>query len=274
MKIQLSKALFSILALAGLASAQAQSVTVNPIPVVNDDWRVSASINGWGSASSATLTEGRRSVTSTNSISQNLSDATAGALFSAEAHKGDWGMMADLVYWSLKDGSSSRTAYTPNGDGTISVGDNAATTQTALTGAATYTAYKSASLYLDGLLGLRYISSTTVINSQAIVNIDGTTTADRNRSRSSDLHTTDAIVGFKGRYRIADTSWFIPFDADGGKGPGSNDTTWQLQAGVGDAFSWGDVTLTYRALGFVLPDNHGGTNYTSSGPQLAATINF
>ena len=89
MKIQLSKALFSILALAGLASAQAQSVTVNPIPVVNDDWRVSASINGWGSASSATLTEGRRSVTSTNSISQNLSDATAGALFSAEAHKGD-----------------------------------------------------------------------------------------------------------------------------------------------------------------------------------------
>jgi len=81
-------------------------------------------------------------------------------------------------------------------------------------------------------------------------------------------------VGFKGRYRIADTSWFIPFYADGGKGPGSNDTTWQLQAGVGDAFSWGDVTLTYRALGFILPDNHGGTNYTSSGPQLAATINF
>lgn len=102
MKIQLSKALFSILALGGLASVQAQSVTVNPLPVVNDDWRFSASINGWGSASSATLTEGHRSVTSTSSISQNLSDATAGALFSAEAHKGDWGMMADLIYWSSR----------------------------------------------------------------------------------------------------------------------------------------------------------------------------
>jgi len=273
MKIQLSKALFSILALAGLASVQAQSVTVNPMPVVNDDWRFSASINGWGSASSATLTEGHRSVTSTSSISQNLSDATAGALFSAEAHKGDWGMMADLVYWSVKDGSGSRTAYLPDGAGNIYAGYNANTTQTAVTGAATYTVYKSNNLYLDSLAGLRYISSTTTLNTQLIFsNLNGSTPV--NGSRSSDLHTTDAIVGFKGRYRIADTSWFVPFYADGGKGPGSNDTTWQLQAGVGDAFSWGDITLTYRALGFILPDNHGGTNYTSSGPQLAATINF
>jgi len=44
--------------------------------------------------------------------------------------------------------------------------------------------------------------------------------------------------------------------------------------GIGDAFSWGDVTLAYRAMGFHLKDNAGSTNWTNGGPQISATINF
>lgn len=269
MNSPLSKVLFSLAAYAVISGAQAQ--TVNPIPVVNDDWRFSASINGWASASYATITQDEHSFGSTNTIGDNLSNATSAALFSAEAHKGDWGMMADLVYWGVNDGSKS--AYASGGDGSIYAGANAKTTQTILTGAATYTAYKSNALYLDGLAGLRYISSTSVLNANANWDALGNVNA-ISRSFSSDMHSTDAIVGFKGRYRLADTSWFVPFYADAGKGPASNNTTWQLLAGVGDAFSWGDVTLSYRALGFDLPDRFGGTKYTSAGPQLAATVNF
>ena len=269
MNIQLSKAFFSLLTIGVLASAQAQ--TVNPIPVVNDDWRFSASINGWVSATSATVTEKNHSVTSDNSISDNLNNATSAALFSAEAHKGDWGMMADLVYWGVNDGSKSRSVS--GGDGSIYAGANAKSTQTMLTGAATYTAYKSTDLYVDGLVGLRYLSATTVLNVNASWSDQGVQGAS-GRYFSSDMHSTDAIIGFKGRYRLADTSWFVPFYADGGKGPASNNTTWQMLAGVGDAFSWGDITLTYRAMGFTLPDRFGATKYSSYGPQLAATVNF
>lgn len=82
------------------------------------------------------------------------------------------------------------------------------------------------------------------------------------------------MIGFKGRARIMDSSWFIPYYADAGKGPGSNNGTWQALIGVGDAFSWGDITLAYRAMGFHLKAANGNTNYTNAGPQLSATINF
>jgi len=255
-------------------SAQAQ--TINPMPKVNDDWRFSGTISGWAPASWATVSTDRISKSVDSSISDNIKSAGGMAMLTAEAHKGNWGLMGDLVYWQML-GDSNKVAPILNGAGSIDVGANSKATQTMLTIAATYTAYNSPSLYLDGLAGARYISSTSTLAATGNISVNAggnvtNTTVSRYPSRVD--QTTDPVIGFKGRARISDTSWFVPFYADAGKGPGSNNTTWQALVGVGNAYSWGDVTLAYRAMYFDLESHIGTTKFLNAGPQLSATINF
>jgi hypothetical protein len=266
------KASFGLLTLSFLVGVSAQ--TVNPMPKVSDDWRFSATINAWAPESWTTTTVGRLSKSEFSSISDNINSAGGMAMLTGEAHKGNWGMMADLVYWQML-GSGSKTHYIPSkDDASIYAGVNGKVTQTILTVAGTYTAYNSGGLYLDGLAGVRYISSTTSLDATGKIALDGTTVASTARYPSSTSQTSDPVIGFKGRARIADSSWFVPFYADIGKGSGSNNGTWQTLVGVGNAYSWGDITLSYRAMGFHLNGNVGRTNYTNAGPQLSATVNF
>ena len=269
---QFIKASFALTALAFAVGAGAQ--TVNPMPKVSDDWRFSVSINAWAPESWTTTTVGKLSKSSYSSISDNLNSAGGFAQLTGEAHKGNWGLMADLVYWQML-GSGSKTRYAPSrDDASIYAGINGKDTQTILTLAGTYTAYNSNNLYLDGLAGARYITSTTTLDATAKIALDGTTVASTARYPSATNQTIDPVIGFKGRARISDTSWFVPFYADIGKGPSSNNGTWQTMIGVGNAYSWGDVTLAYRAMGFHLNGVVGKTNYTNAGPQLSATFNF
>ena len=257
-----------------LVTLEASAQAVNPMPVVNDNWRFSGTISGWTPASWITTSAGKYSANSDSSINQNLSSAGAAGMFTLEAHKGNWGLMGDLVYWQFS-GSSGTTYYTRRpGDGSLYGGYNAQQTQTMLTVAGTYTALNTPTFYLDGLLGARYISATTTLTSNFIVSSAGGRTASATNYPSYTNQTTDPVIGFKGRARIMDSAWFIPYYADAGKGPGSNNSTWQALLGVGNAFSWGDITLAYRAMGFHLKATNGNTNYTNAGPQLSATINF
>ena len=57
----------------------------------------------------------------------------------------------------------------------------------------------------------------------------------------------DAIIGVKGRASIGESGhWFVPYYGD--VGTGGSEVTWQLAAGVGYAFDWGDLSFDYRAL--------------------------
>ena len=257
-----------------LVTLEAHAQAVNPMPVVNDNWRFSGTISGWTPASWITTSAGKYSANSDSSINQNLSSAGAAGMFTLEAHKGNWGLMGDLVYWQFS-GSGGTTYYTRRpGDGSLYGGYNAQQTQTMLTVAGTYTALNTPTFNLDGLLGARYISATTTLTSNFIVSSAGGSTPTATNYPSYTNQTTDPVIGFKGRARIMDSAWFIPYYADAGKGPGSNNGTWQALLGIGNAFSWGDITLAYRAMGFHLKVTNGNTNYTNAGPQLSATINF
>jgi len=270
------KLLRSVILLASIGLVTGvQAQTVNPIPVVNDDWRFSGTISAWTPASWITSTAGNLSKTGDTSISDNLNSAGSIAFLSAEAHKGNWGAMADLVYWQMTGNDSfSKSKYVLGNDRSLYGGSNAQQTQTILTLAGTYTGYRSDNFYVDGLLGIRYISSTITVQANTQYSVNGVTKLAVEKTPSFTNQTTDPVIGFKGRARIGDSSWFIPYYADAGKGPGSNNTTWQTLVGVGDAFSWGDITLAYRAMGFHLKTTSTNANYTNAGPQLSATINF
>ena len=54
------------------------------------------------------------------------------------------------------------------------------------------------------------------------------------------------IVGAKGRIKLGQSDWFVPYYVD--VGGGSSVFTWQGVVGVGYAFKWGGVQLDYRYL--------------------------
>lgn len=257
--------------------AQSESnVVVNPIPTISNDWRFSVTAAAWVPASWTSSYIGNRYVGSYDlTVGQSLQSAGGIAMFSGEAHKGNWGVAADLVYWQINNGTSNENYV--RGSTSISAGTSGTTTQTILTGAGTYTIYKNSSWYVDALAGARYITSTTSAQANYVITrtvLGVTRTRTNTFYPSATQEATDPIVGIKGRARIFDSSWYLPFYVDAGKGFGPNNKTWQAMAGIGKGFSWGDINLQYRAMYFDLSSSNTLTKSTNAGPQIAATINF
>ncbi len=83
------------------------------------------------------------------------------------------------------------------------------------------------------------------------------------------------LHGFKGRYRIADSTWYVPFYADIGGGGGTTNMTWQGLIGVGKTFEkWVDASLAYRYLYYDMTGDGLLQKTTFKGPQLSVTFKF
>lgn len=230
---------------------------VSPIPTISEAWRFEVTPYIWAPGIRGTLglDSGLAKSASFNS-SDVVSNLKSGAMISAEAHKGNWGVMGDVVSATLQ-----KTGVIPNTGNTV--GDKITLQQTILTGMASYTVANTKDVYLDALLGARAIYAT------ATLNVSGVGTASKTTS------TVDPIVGAKGRYRIADSTWYLPFYGDIGSGGGTTNLTWQAMTGVGKTFGkLIDVSLTYRALYYDMKDGGVLQKTTMLGPQAAVTFKF
>lgn len=238
----------------------------SPIPKVSDAWRFEVTPYLWAPGIKGTLGLDSGLAKSADFTTSNvLGSLKSGGMVSAEAHKGNWGVMGDLVSATLQKSSSS-PVVTPYGPANIA--DRVTLQQTVLTGVATYTIANNKDAYVDALLGVRAIYATATVN----LSIVGT--SDK-ASISKTTSTVDPIVGAKGRYRIADSTWYVPFYGDIGSGGGTTNLTWQAMAGVGKTFgSLIDASLTYRALYYDMKDGGVLQKTTMLGPQVAVTFKF
>ena len=230
---------------------------VSPIPAVSDAWRFEITPYLWGSGIKGTLGLDNGLAKSADFTTSNVLGALkSGGMIAAEAHNGNWGVIGDLVSATLQ-----KTGSIPVEGGAL--GDKITLQQTILTGAATYTIANTKEAYLDALLGVRAIYAT------ATLNVNGVGTASKTTS------TVDPIIGAKGRYRIADSTWYVPFYGDIGSGGGTTNLTWQVMAGGGKTFnSLIDASLTYRALYYDMKDGGVMQKTTMLGPQIAVTFKF
>ena len=242
------------------------SADASPIPKVSDEWRFEVTPYLWGTGIRGTVNLNDSSAKSADMSSSNvLSDLKSGAMIAAEAHKGNWGIMGDLVSATLQN-SGSVPVLTPDGRATI--GDKVTVQQTILTGAFSYTLANTKDAYVDALLGVRAIDVTATLG----LTVEGTSIK---RSISKKTSTVDPIIGAKGRYRIADSTWYIPFYGDIGSGGGTTNLTWQAMAGIGKTFNKVvDASLTYRALYYDMKDGGVLQKTTMLGPQVAVTFKF
>lgn len=256
----IQQAFFLLVAAFAISSASAQT-EVNPIPVVSDEWRFSISPYAWGAGINSTLFMNNSAIGKADLSSGNvLSNISGVAMLSAEAHKGNWGVMGDLVYAQMNKQAAKVVDQ-------VDLGSTADLKNTIFTGAITYTMLNTPNVYLDGLVGLRSVSTTATLNVRVIGYPINTTL-------SKSTSTVDPVIGFKGRYRLAGSSWYIPYYADIGSGGGVTNVTWQAMTGLAKAFPWGDVTLAYRALYYDMKAGGALQKSTMSGPVLGVTFNF
>jgi hypothetical protein len=196
-----------------------------------------------------------------------------GLMGAGEARKGNWSVFTDFIY--LKVSGEKAVVKTITGPGGIVEFPVDAGTQLGLKGfiwtfAPGYTVYRTSAATLDLFAGFRDAQFKPSLEWRFAGPLD---IFPQTGSTSNAIVIWDGIIGAKGRLALSgDGKWFVPYYAD--IGIGAKAFTWQVLAGVGYAFEWGDLHLDYRAL-YYSPEKTTALNHLMMhGPLLAANFRF
>ena len=244
-----------------VTSAQTASQAV-AIPQVSDSWRLTLTPYLWATGISGSVGYGGNQIASTNITSRSVFQALKfGAMLDAEVHKGNFGFSMDLMYASLGNNGSRAP------DNFVDLGSSTNLSQGVYTLAGTYTLFNNKDVYLDALAGARIFN----LNSTTNFSVNG---FQLGYSQSINNTSVDPIIGLKGRIRIADADYFIPFYADVGGGGGNTQVTSQSFVGIGRAFDWGDAQIGVKDLYYSQKSQGITTNLNYLGIAAGATFKF
>jgi len=204
-------------------------------------------------------------------------------MLSGEARKGRWLVATDFIHLDLSSGSSTVRSVDFNpGSGSVNVASTALDTgsQTRLAGTAWtlvggYAAVQEPRFSIDVIGGLRYfgLDATTDWQLAAAVSAPaGAQTFARAGSITRSGELWDAIVGVRGRVKLGEGRWFMPYHLDAGAG-GSR-LTWQGVLGIGHAFNWGEMIFAYRYLSYEQGDNQLVEKLSFGGFGLGVNFRF
>jgi hypothetical protein len=205
-----------------------------------------------------------------------------GAMLAGEARRGRWSIFGDYIYLKLSGAKSVvRTLDFNQGlspvspaSTTVDRGTDSGLKGSLFTLVAGYNISGSNESPADVIVGLRYFGVTATTGwrfSAAVAGSSPGQTFSANGSISKNEDLWDAVVGLRGRARLADR-WHLPYHFD--VGGGSSSLTWQAMLGMSYSFKWGEATLAYRHLSY---DQNGDKllqNFKFSGPLLGATFRF
>ena len=188
-----------------------------------------------------------------------LRDLSMAFLIAGEARYGNWLVGTDFIYLHLSDGHSKTKVKSRDG-GPLQMFETTTALNTdtdtslktviwSMVGGYSVVAGPAATVDLIG--GFRYLwleASTDWNLNAALIGPRNTILLPRSGGSSKSQSVTTGIVGAKGRVKLGESNWFVPFYVD--VGGGNSVTTWQAAAGIGYAYPWGDVRLDYRYLSF------------------------
>lgn len=251
-KILLSTFVASSLALAGGDITPVEPVVETPVVEANP-WKNEVTIYAWLPTISAdTPFPDSGDGIDADSILDNMKMVFMGTY---SGRNDNWSAFADVIYMDVGD---SKTHTFPNNDVAYVSFDLKALLINAGVG---YNLIDTESGLLDITAGIRYLDLEATVTTDLI--------DDRYVSDSDDF--TDFFIGVRG-YKNINEHWYIPYEAD--IGGGDTDLTWQLYAGIGYRYDWGDIKLGYRYLEFDMDDDSLVRDLTLNGPLLGVSIKF
>lgn len=250
----MKKILMGTLVASGLVLAGGDIAPVEPVveTAVEDTntWKNEVTIYGWLPDISATTPLGDSSIDASDII-DNLKMTFMGN-YSGRNDK--WSLFGDVIYMNLGDSKS----HTFN-DGVAYV--NMDIKSLIIHAGVGYNLIHTTEGILDVTAGVRYLDLEVDVSTDVFIN--------RNISKSNDF--TDFFIGVRG-YKNINENWYIPYEAD--VGTGDTEVSWQLFAGVGYRYDWGDVKLGYRYLEFDMDDDAVVEDLTVNGPVIGVSIKF
>jgi hypothetical protein len=236
------------------------------LPNVNGNLRIDPFPSGPGASAEAE--------TGPNNYLENL---TFALFLSGEARKGPWAVFTDIIGLDFANQESSLKSVSGPG-GTIHIPrDQNVNTETSLRGgvwtlAGSYTVARNDTATLDLLAGARYLVLKTQIDWDLTTTVTGPgISVQRSGSHSNRGDIVDGIVGLRGRLLFGG-GWFVPYYLD--FGTGGSTLTWQGLAGIGYAFDWIDVLVSYRNLYYDQSSDKLLQNIRFSGGAVGLTFHF
>lgn len=244
---------------------------------LSDEWKFRAVVYLWGATikGAATFPGGNTADIDWNfrTLLDHLKMAGMGSL---EAQKGPWGAFTDVLYLNLG------TTKTTTRDGTIN-GVPLPVGVTANTGmdlkawvwtlAGSYRVQSTTESEMDVFAGARMLTIEPTLRWNFNVDVGPFVGPSRVGSSTVKGKDWDGIIGAKGRVGFgANREWFIPYYAD--IGTGDSDLTWQISAGIGYSYPWGDVIATWRYLDYNFKKSSKIDDLTMNGPLLGVAFHW
>jgi hypothetical protein len=195
---------------------------------------------------------------------------------SFEARRGQWGVLADVVYLDVGNTKEQSQALALGGI-SLPAGVNAKVSFDLKgwisTLAGTYRLIGDSDYTADLVVGARVLNLRPSLNWYLTGNVAGIPVLDRQGSRETDERNWDFIVGYKGRATFApDGKWFVPYYLD--IGTGESKFTWQAMAGIGYSFGWGDVVGSWRYIDYQMKSGNVLEELSFNGPVIAAVFHW
>jgi len=257
----MKKIISTLTILAGLLTAlTAQAAEgVQTIPQVTNEWRGAVTPYIWATTIGGSVAYADTKLASVDYRARDIiSNINFAAMLTLEAHHGRLGAMADMVFAKL-NAQKSEVLGKPN------LSSNTTVEQGIYTFAATYTIHNTKDTYLDGLAGVRVMNVVSRTNLTVTDSVYGS-------SNSNAKTSTTPIAGLKGRVRLGDSDYFIPFYIDiGGMGQDTEVTTQQM-IGIGHAYEWGAATIGFK--NFYNRQKSGGITTTQSMSGVVAGLSI
>ena len=257
-----------LLLVAPLAVSEAHAEGVSPIPTVAEGFRFAVTPYLWTPGITGNVDyENVQRVHTHMDSNKVLSNLSIGAMLDGEVHYGNWGLMGNGVFAKLSNNGSK--SYLK--DQALTVDSSSDAWMGIYTVAGTYTAYASKSVYVDALAGVRFLNLNAKVSLDASV---ANTPYQYGKTLYSSVHASDAIAGVKGRFRLSESSWYVPFYLDAGGGSAISKFTSQQTLGIGYAFDAVDLSLVWNNVYYSLSNDKVSSYINMTGPAVAATFRF
>ncbi len=257
-----SRSLATAAALAALATAPAAKAQTP------EGWAFAVTPYVWFSGISGDASVNTRHLgTITQTVSadfNNIFDSMRfGAMGSAEARYGRFGVLADLILLDLSEGVD--TGRDPRANG-----GSASMRMTAAGLAALYRVVDEPGGWIDVGAGIR----PWWVDTSITLNAGRDPLRDPARYASRNFNWTDPIIALRGQVRLGQQFSLTGYADIGGFGAGSR-LTYQLLATVDwNATNWLTVSAGYRQIAFEFENGGGKLNLTLGGPILGASFRF
>ena len=193
-------------------------------------------------------------------------------MLAGEARRGSWSLRSDVIYIDFSNQRSK--VKTVSGPGSVVEFPVDAGTTSAFTGLEAqatigYWLVDQPKRSVEIFGGLRYLDISFDLDWEFDAPLDLLPQSGHIEQSAAPV---DAIVGTNARFGLGNGKWFMPLRADIGTGDSS--LTWQLTAGLGYSFSWGDLLFVYRHLEYQQDDGELLERLALSGPAFGASFRF